>query len=92
MSESALNFFVRCLGCVLGAAWWAWLQIPRFDTQRRRSPRYRNALRITRNVWIGSGCLMLLLLEALPQSGLPLSLALMLLTAFLSYVILDETE
>ena len=87
-----MNWVVRCLGCLLGLIWWIYLAIPRFDTQRRRSARYRNALRITRNIWIGSGCVMLVLLDALPQTGLPLSLALLLLTAFLSYVILDETE
>lgn len=87
-----MSIWIRCLGYLLGAAWWMYLQFPRFDDERRRTPRYRNALRLTKNIWIGSGCLMLILLDALPNIGLPLSLALMLLTAFLSYVILDETE
>jgi hypothetical protein len=87
-----LHFFLRCLGYMLGLGWWIYLRIPRFDSQRRSSARYRNALRITKSVWIGSGCIMLVLIEAFPQRGPPLSLALMLLTAFLSYVILDEIE
>lgn len=87
-----MNWVVRCLGYLLGLAWWVYVVFPRFDTERRRTARYRNALRLTRNIWIASGCVMLVLLDTLPNTGLPLSLALMLLTAFLSYVILDETE
>lgn len=87
-----MNLVIRCIACVLGAACWLYLRFPRFDTERRRTARYRNALRITRKIWIASGCVMLILLDALPNSGLPLSLVLLLLTAFLSYVILDETE
>ena len=87
-----MNRVIRCVACLLGVAWWCYLRFPRFDAERRRTPRYRKALRITRSIWTVSGCIMLVLLDALPNSGLPLSLALLLLTAFLSYVILDETE
>ena len=69
-----------------------YLRIPRYDSDRRSSKRYRSALRITRNIWIGSCCLMLILLDALPEHGVSLSLVLMLATAFLSYMILDEIE
>ena len=87
-----MSLWIRCLGYVLGAAWWMYLRVPRYDSDRRGSKRYRNALRLTRNIWIGSCCLVLLLIDTLPKHGLPLSLVLMLATAFLSYVILDETE
>jgi hypothetical protein len=66
--------------------------VPRYDTARRNSTRYRKLLGITRNLWIGACSLMLLLINTLPTIGISLSLALSLLTAFVSYVILDETE
>lgn len=87
-----MSVFIRCAGYVLGVAYWMYLSVPRFDTQRRRSARYRRLLGIVKNIWIGAGCTMLLLIGAQPAIGVPLSLALSLLTAFVSYVILDETE
>ena len=48
--------------------------------------RYRAKRRIVRDVWLGTGCVMLL------NPVLPFMLALGLATTFLSFVILDETE
>jgi hypothetical protein len=48
--------------------------------------RYRAKRRIVRDVWLGSGCVMLL------NPVLPFMLALGLATTLLAFVILDETE
>jgi hypothetical protein len=87
-----LNLFIRSAGYVLGVAWWVYLSVPRYDTERRRTSRYRKLLGIVRMIWIGACCAMLLLITSMPAVGIPLSLALSLLTAFVSFVILDETE
>lgn len=85
-----MSIVVRTLSYVLGLAYWMYLSVPRYDVERRRSSRYARLLGITKNIWIGSGCIMLLLIEAFPRNGIPLSLALSLLTAFVCYMILDE--
>jgi len=87
-----MNPFARTLGYLLGVACWIFLSVPRFDVERRRSRRYRRKVAITKNIWIGSGCLMVVLIEAFPANGLSLSLALSLLTTFLCFMVLDETE
>lgn len=87
-----MNVLARALGYMAGVAYWLFLNVPRFDTERRRSPRYRKKLGITKNIWIGSGCLMIALIEIFPDQSLSLSLALSLLTTFLCYLVLDETE
>lgn len=87
-----MNLFIRSAGYLLGVAWWLYLSVPRYDIERRRTSRYRRLLGIVRNIWIGACCTMLLLIASMPAIGIPLSLALSLLTAFVSYVILDETE
>jgi len=48
--------------------------------------RYRAKRRIVRDVWLGSGCVMLL------NPVLPFMLALGLATTLLAFAILDETE
>ena len=87
-----MNPLVRTLGYVLGVAYWLYLSVPRFDVERRSSVRYRKALGITKNIWIGSCCIMALLINTFPVNGIPLSIALSLLTTFLCYMILDEIE
>jgi hypothetical protein len=83
---------VRTLGYVCGIVYWMYLSVPRFDVERRSSSRYRKAVGITKNIWIGSGCIMLVLIAAFPASALSLCLALSLLTTFLCYMILDQIE
>jgi len=57
----------------------------RYDHARRSHPRYRAKRRIVKDVWIGSGTLMILFPE-------PAAVAAMaLLTTFVSFMILDET-
>jgi hypothetical protein len=87
-----MTSFVRTLSYLIGVVYWAYLSIPRFDVERRSSRRYRRALGLTKNIWIGSGCVMLLLLETMPLLAVPLSLALSLLTAFVCYLILDQIQ
>lgn len=59
---------------------------PRHSHGRRYTRRYRKKQEIVKSVWIGSGVMML----AFP--ALPFIVALSLLTTFLSFVILDETD
>ena len=87
-----MNPLVRTLGYLLGIAYWIYLSVPRFDTQRRSSAQYRKMLGITKSIWICSCCLMLILMKAFPAQGVALSLALCLLTAFLCLMLLDELE
>ena len=87
-----MNVLARYAGYLLGFAYWMYLSVPRFDTERRSSARYRRLLGITRNLWIGAACLMVVLINVFPSSGIQLSLVLSLLTTCVSYVILDETE
>ena len=54
--------------------------------RRRFTRRYRAKKRVVRDVWLGSGCVMLLI------PVLPFMLALGLATILLSFVILDETN
>ena len=86
------NPVIRVLAYVLGIVCWAYLSVPRYDLERRRSTRYRKALGTTKSIWIVSGSIMLVLFEAVPSLALPLSMALSLLTTFLCYMILDEIE
>ena len=87
-----MSIVVRTLSYVCGLAYWVYLSVPRFDVERRRSARYCRLVGITKNIWIGSGCLMLVLIEAFPRNGAPLALVLSLLTTFLCYMILDEID
>jgi hypothetical protein len=82
----------RTVGYVCGFVYWIYLSVPRFDVERRSSTRYRKAIGITKNIWIGSACIMLVLIKAFPASAASLCLALSLFTTFLCYMILDEIE
>jgi len=57
-----------------------------YDQQRRSDPRYRAKKVWVRDLWIGSGVVML----ALPHPAAVTALA--LLTTFASFMILDETR
>ena len=54
--------------------------------RRRFTRRYQAKRRVVRDVWLGSGCIMLF------TPVLPFMLALGLATILLSFVILDETN
>jgi hypothetical protein len=66
---------------------WSTDQSPDEDHPHRRrfTRRYRRKQRIVKNIWIGSGLLMLV--NATPEAIIALGLG----TTFLSFVILDET-
>jgi hypothetical protein len=59
---------------------------PNHSHGRRLTETYKKKQGIVRNLWIGSGFIMLLI------PVLPYLVAAALLTTFLSFVILDETE
>lgn len=83
---------VRTVGFVCGIVYWMYVSVPRFDVERRSSSRYRKAVGITKSIWIGSCCIMLVLIKVFPASAASLCLALSLFTTFLCYMILDEIE
>ena len=87
-----MGYVARAVGYVCGVVYWMYLRVPRFDVERRSSSRYRKAVGLTKNIWIGSGCIMLVLIEVFPESAASLCLALSLFTTFLCYMILDEIE
>jgi hypothetical protein len=60
--------------------------MPRYDVERRSHPRYRAKRRIVRDLWIGASTVMLLI----PVPAVICALA--LLTTFVSFMILDETQ
>jgi len=58
----------------------------RYDTERRSSDKYLAKKSLVKDIWIGSGLIML-------GSQAPAMIVFMsLLTTFLSFAILDETE
>ena len=59
---------------------------PTHSHARRLTTSYKKKQAIVKNLWIGSGLLMLLI------GLLPYLVAATLLTTFISFVILDETE
>lgn len=87
-----MSYILRSLALLGGVAWWAYLSVPRFDVERRSSARYRKALGICRNIWIGSGCIALILIQVFPASAISVCLVLSLLATFLCYGILDEVR
>ena len=87
-----LNLLSRMLAYAIGLVYWFYISIPRFDVERRRSPRYKSALKIVKNIWIGSGTIMLVLIGAFPIAGVALAMAQALLTAFVCYMILDQVQ
>ena len=81
--QSRPNWLCRCL-----LPDWAWNRVPEEGHFYRRcfTRRYRAKKRVVRDVWLGSGCIMLL------NPALPFMLALGLATTLLSFMILDETD
>jgi len=67
---------------------WAQDRYPdhRHPHRRRFTARYRRKQGIVKNIWIVSGCLMVL------QGSAAIILAMALGTTFLSFMILDETQ
>jgi len=59
---------------------------PRHSHGRRLTQTYKKKQNLVKNLWIGSGLLMLII------GMLPFLVAAALITTFLSFVILDETE
>ena len=58
----------------------------RYDEARRSHPRYQARRRIVKDVWIGSGTVMMLI----PEPAMVCAIA--LLTTFVSFMILDESH
>jgi hypothetical protein len=58
----------------------------RYDSERRTSPRYRAKRGLVRDVWIATGLTMLVLPDPTAVGMLAL------LTTFVSFMILDETQ
>lgn len=83
---------VRIICQLLGIFYRWYLRVPRFDVQRRSSPRYRKAMGICKNIWVASSCVMLVLIQVFPASAVTTSLILTLLTTCFCYMILDEIE
>ena len=81
---------LRFINGLIAAFWWFYTLPRRYDVERRSSVKYKKKKGIVKKVWIMSGTIMIGLLQFPPLAAAALVLA--LFTAFLGFVILDETQ
>lgn len=81
---------IRFINGLIAVSWWFYTIPRQYDVERRSSVKYKKKQDIVKKIWIVSGTIMIGLLQfPLLAAG---ALVLALLTTFLGFMILDETQ